>query len=189
MTRSALGRLAPLLLCLALPVAAPATDYRVLQDQSTLGFAATFQGTSFQGSFAQWHAAIRFDPAHLAASGFDVTVDTTSASTGDSDRDGALPGADFFNATKYPQAHYVTTGFRRLDGTRVIANGNLTLRGETRPVNLTVTFAPQPGGTATMDVTGTLRRLDYGVGGGEYADTSVIGNNVTVNAHLVLAPK
>jgi polyisoprenoid-binding protein YceI len=189
MTRQALGRLAPLLLCLALPGAAAAADYRVQQDQSTLGFTATFQGAPFQGSFAQWHAAIRFDPAHLADSKFDVTVDTTSAATGDADRDGTLPGADFFNAIKYPQAHYVTTGFARIDGTRVMAHGNLTLRGQTHPLDLTVTFTPQPGGAALMDVTGTLKRLDYGVGGGEYADTSVIGNEVTVNAHLVLAAK
>jgi polyisoprenoid-binding protein YceI len=188
MTRPALGRLNALLLCLALPAAASATDYRVLQDQSTLGFTATFQGAPFQGSFAQWHAAIRFDPAHPADSKFDVTVDTTSASTGDPDRDGALPGADFFNATKYPQAHYVSTEFVPA-GNHVIARGQLTLRGQAHPLSLTVTFAPQPGGTALMDVTGTLKRLDYGVGGGEYADTSVIGNDVTINAHLVLAPK
>ena len=188
MIRPALGRPAALLLCLSLPVAAAATDYRVLQDQSTLGFTATFQGAPFQGSFAQWHAAIRFDPAHVANSKFDVTVDTTSASTGDADRDGALPGADFFNATKYPQARYVSTGFVQA-GAHAIARGQLTLRGETHPLNLTVTFTPQPGGTALMDVTGTLKRLDYGVGGGEYADTSVIGNDVTVTAHLVLAPK
>ncbi|MGN6282884.1 YceI family protein [Frateuria sp.] len=188
MIRSPLGRLTPLLLCLALPITASATDYRVLQDQSSLGFTATFQGAPFQGSFAQWHAAIRFDPAHLAGSKFDVTVDTTSASTGDADRDGALPGADFFNATKYPQARYVATEFVQA-GTHAIARGNLTLRGESHPLNLTVTYSPQPDGTALMDVSGTLKRLDYGVGGGEYADTSVIGNDVTVTAHLVLAPK
>ncbi|MGN2245932.1 YceI family protein [Frateuria sp. GZRR35] len=188
MIRSPLGRLTPLLLCLALPITASATDYRVLQDQSSLGFTATFQGAPFQGSFAQWHAAIRFDPAHLAGSKFDVTVDTTSANTGDADRDGALPGADFFNATKYPQARYVATEFVQA-GTHAIARGNLTLRGESHPLNLTVTYSPQPDGTALMDVSGTLKRLDYGVGGGEYADTSVIGNDVTVTAHLVLAPK
>lgn len=187
MTRKTLQRFAPLLFCVAVP--AVAADYRVVPQQSTLGFSATFQGAAFQGSFAQWQAAVRFDPAHLADSHFDVTVDTTSATTGDDDRDGALPGADFFNATKYPQAHYVTTGFRRLDGTHVIADGTLSLRGVTHPLDLTVTFAPQPNGTSLMDVTGTLKRLDYGVGGGEYADTSVIGDNVTINAHLVLAQK
>jgi polyisoprenoid-binding protein YceI len=188
MTRPALGRLAPLLLCLALPVAAQAADYRVLKDQSTLGFAATFQGAPFQGSFAQWQASIRFDPAHMANSKFDVTVDTTSAATGDDDRDSALPGADFFNATKYPQAHYVTSEVVRA-GDHLLARGNLSLRGQTHPLSLTVTFTPQPDGTAAMDVSGTLKRLDYGVGGGEYADTSVIGNEVTVKAHLVLAAK
>jgi polyisoprenoid-binding protein YceI len=188
MIRPVLGRLAPLLLCVALPMAASATDYRVLQDQSTLGFTATFQGAPFQGSFAQWHAAIRFDPTHLAGSKFDVTVDITSASTGDADRDGALPGADFFNATKYPQARYVATEFLQA-GSHTIARGTLTLRGESRPLDLDVNLTPQANGTALMDVSGTLKRLDYGVGGGEYADTSVIGNDVTVNAHLVLAPK
>ncbi|MEI7037568.1 YceI family protein [Fulvimonas yonginensis] len=188
MKRKALARLLPLLLSFPAMTAA-AADYRVQQDQSTLGFTATFQGAPFQGSFGQWHADIRFDPAHLADARFDVTVDTTSARTGDEDRDGALPGADFFNATRFPQAHYVTTGFRRLGGNQVIADGKLTLRGETHPLSLTVTFTPQDGGTALMDVTGTIKRLDYGVGGGEYADTSVIGNDVTVNAHLALAPK
>jgi len=187
MNRPALGRLA-LLLCLVLPAAATAADYRVLQDQSTLGFTAAFQGAPFQGSFAQWHAAIRYDAAHVRSSKFDVTVDTTSATTGDADRDSALPGADFFNATKYPQAHYVSTDIIQA-GDHLIAHGNLTLRGETHPLSLTVTFTPQPGGTTLMDVSGTLKRLDYGVGGGEYADTSVIDNDVTVNAHLVLAPK
>ncbi|MBP1475528.1 YceI family protein [Frateuria sp. MAH-13] len=188
MIRPPLGRLTPLLLFLVLPMAATATDYSVQQEQSSLGFTATFQGAPFQGSFAQWHAAIRFDPAHLAGSKFDVTVDTTSASTGDTDRDGALPGADFFNATKYPQARYVATEFVRA-GTHAIARGNLTLRGESHPLNLMVTYTAQPDGTALMDVSGTLKRLDYGVGGGEYADTSVIGNDVTINAHLVLVPK
>lgn len=186
----ALAMLLPLLLSFVPPLAAAASpDYHVQQAQSTLGFTATFQGAPFQGSFGQWHANIRFDPAHLADSRFDVTVDTTSADTGDEDRDDALPGADFFNATRFPQAHYATTGFRRLSTSQVIADGKLTLRGETHPLSLTVTFTPQAGGNATMDVTGTLKRLDYGVGGGEYADTSVIGNEVTINAHLVLAPR
>ena len=189
MKPSALKTLPALLLALVLPALAAATDYRAQQPQSTLGFSASFQGATFQGSFGQWHADIRYDPAQLARSHFDVTVDTTSARTGDDDRDGALPGADFFNATKYPQAHYVTTGFRRLGGEQVVADGTLTLRGITHPLSLTVRFAPQPGGSATLDVNGTLQRLDYGVGGGEYADTSVIGNPVTVNAHLALVPK
>ncbi len=176
-----------LLLALALPGAAMAADYTVQPASSTLGFSNTFQGEPFNGQFGQWTATISYDPANLAASKFDVEVTLASVKTGDSDRDGALPGPDFFDVAKFPKAHFVTTGFRRSGG-KVIADGTLTLRGVSKPVSLEVTFKPQGGG-ATLDVAGTLQRLDFGVGTGDYADTSVIGGEVKVKAHLQLAAK
>lgn len=180
-------RLAILLLALALPCAAAATDYTLQPAQSQLGFSGTFQGAAFSGRFGQWTAAISYDPARLDSSKFDVTVSPASVHTGDKDQEGALPGKDFFDVAKFPAAHFVTTGFRR-NGAQVIADGQLTLRGVTRPVSLLVTFKPLAGG-ATLDVSGSLKRLDFGVGGGDYADTSVIGADVKINAHLMLAPK
>jgi polyisoprenoid-binding protein YceI len=180
-------RLAILLLALALPCAAAATDYTVQPAGSTLGFSNTFQGESFNGQFGQWTAAISYDAANLASSKFDVEVTLASVKTGDADRDGALPGPDFFDTAKFPKAHFVTTGFRQSGG-KVIADGTLTLRGVTKPVTLEVTFKPQGSG-ATLDVAGTVKRLDFGVGTGDYADTSVIGGDVKVIAHLQLAPK
>jgi polyisoprenoid-binding protein YceI len=171
---------------LALPMVAGAADYSV-QPASTLGFTGTFQGATFDGSFNKFNAAISYDPANLAASKFDVTVDLASATTGDNDRDHALPGADFFDTAKFPQAHFVTTGFTKA-GNGVVANGNLTLHGVTKPVQLKVTFT-QGSGAATLDVATAINRLDFGVGGGEYKDTSTIANVVKVNAHLLLQPK
>ncbi|CAM5240404.1 YceI family protein [Rhodanobacter lindaniclasticus] len=180
-------RLAILLLALALPGLAAATDYTVQSASSTLGFSGTFQGETFQGRFTQWNAAISYDPAALAASKFDVTVHPASVETGDSDRDSALPGAAFFDVAKFPEARFVTTGFRR-DGNRVIADGTLTLRGVSKPVSLQVNFVPQGSG-ATLDVSGSVQRLDFGVGSGEYADTTVIGAEVKIAAHLQLVAK
>lgn len=174
---------AALLLALGLPGAALATDY-VVQPSSTLGFTGEFQGASFDGTFKQWHAIIDYNPAQLALSKFDVTVTLASVSVGDKDQQAALPGKPFFDVAQFPTAHFVTTGFRNVGG-RVIADGKLTLRGVTRPLSLSVDFKPQGKG-ATLDVSTTLKRLDFGVGGGEYADTSVIGADVKVHAHLVL---
>ncbi|WP_188794322.1 YceI family protein [Dyella nitratireducens] len=175
-----------LLLALATPCIASAADYTV-QSGSTLGFTSNFQGSSFDGHFGKWTAAISYDATKLATSKFDVTVDLASAKTGDNDRDSALPGADFFNVAKYPQAHFVTTAFHQ-QGSQVVADGMLTLRGVTKPVSLNVVFKPQGNG-GTLDVSGTVKRLDFGVGGGQYADTSVIGPDVKVTAHLVLSSK
>ncbi|MCP1373491.1 YceI family protein [Dyella lutea] len=180
-------RLALVFLALTLPALASATDYTVQPAGSTLAFHGSFQGAGFDGHFEKFDAAIAYDPAHLDASTFDVTVDLATARTGDSDRDGALPGSDFFDVAKFPKAHFVTTAFHQNGGT-VTADGTLTLRGVTKPVSLTVNFAPS-GKAATLDVKGTVKRLDFGVGGGDYADTSVIANDVTVTAHLNLVAK
>ncbi|RDD80622.1 polyisoprenoid-binding protein [Dyella tabacisoli] len=178
--------LLPLALALGASLAS-AADYTVQATSSKLGFGGNFQGTAFDGSFEKWTAAISYDAAKLTTSKFDVEVDLASAKTGDHDRDNALPGSDFFNVAKFPKAHFVTTGFRQ-NGAQVVADGNLTLRGVTKPVSINVTFKPQGTG-ATLDVTGTVKRLDFGVGGGDYADTSVIGADIKVTAHLVLSPK
>lgn len=176
-----------ILLALVLPSLAAATDYSVQAASSTLGFSNTFQGESFDGHFTQWTADISYDASNLASSRFDVKVDLASVKTGDRDRDSALPGSNFFDVAQFPQAHFVTTGFKQVAG-KVIADGQLTLHGVTKPVSLEVTFKPQAGG-ATLDVSGTLQRLDFGIGTGDYADTSVIGAQVKISAHLQLTAK
>jgi polyisoprenoid-binding protein YceI len=180
-------RLLGLALCLAAPFAAHAADYTV-QPASTLGFTGTFQGATFDGSFKKFDAVISYDPANLAASKFDVTVDVASAATGDADRDQALPGSDFFDASKFPKAHFVTTGFSKDAAGNVVANGNLTLHGITKPVSLKVQFTPRAGGASLVVMT-QLKRLDFGVGSGEYKDTGTIADDVKVNGNLLLLPK
>jgi polyisoprenoid-binding protein YceI len=180
-------RLSVLALALALPLAASAADYKV-GPGSTLGFSGKFQGQQFDGSFGKFDAAISYDAANPATSKFDVTVDVSTAKTGDGDRDAALPGPDFFDTKKFATAHYVTTGFSKDAKGDVIANGNLTLHGVTKPVALKVAFSPNAGG-ARLSVTGTLKRLDFGVGSGEYKDTSTIADEVLVNGSLNLLPK
>lgn len=170
-------------LCLATGPAF-AADYSVAPS-STLGFTSNFQGESFDGSFRKFDATIRYDSADLSASKFDVRIDLSSVETGDDDRDGSLPGSDFFDIAKFPQAHFVTSGFRQ-SGNDVIADGTLSLKGVTKPVSLSIKFADK-GDTATLDVTATIKRLEFNVGSGEYADTSTIGDEVKVKAHLDLS--
>ncbi|HET6554149.1 MAG TPA: polyisoprenoid-binding protein, partial [Dyella sp.] len=57
---------ATLLLALAIPGVAGATDYAMQPAGSKLGFASTFQGQSFNGSFGKWTAAISYDASKLA---------------------------------------------------------------------------------------------------------------------------
>jgi len=114
-----------------------------------------------------------------------VSVDIASLDTQNSERDHTALGADFFDTAKFPKAHFVTTAFRKTADGRVVADGVLTLRGVSKPVALTVRFKPD-GDTATLEVTAQLKRLDFGIGTGQWADPSMIGDGVTVRGHLLL---
>lgn len=164
---------------------AAAQTWQVDPAHSTLTFTNTYQNVEYTGQFRRFTAAIDYAPADLAHAKFDVTVDIASLDTRNSERDHTALGIDFFDATKFPSAHFVTTAFHKAANGVVLADGTLTLRGVTRPVTLTVKFVPH-GGNATLDVTAQLKRLDFGIGTGQWADPSMIGNGVTVHGHLLL---
>ena len=182
-----LAPFAALILSAVFATAAHAASWRVLPG-STLGFAGSFQGAGFSGQFKRYSAAIAWDPAQPAACHFDVRVDLASADTANSQRDELLPGTDFFDVAKFPQAHFVASGCKPAMGGTWTTTGTLSLRGISRPVVLTLHFAPQ-GKNVALTVSASLDRLAFGVGGGEWADPSAIGRAVTVNAHLLLAPQ
>jgi polyisoprenoid-binding protein YceI len=176
-------------LCIAasLASAAPALaqTWQVDAAHSTLTFTNTYQDVEYTGQFRRFDAKIAYDPGDLARAKFDVSVDVASLDTQNGERDHAALGAEFFDAAKFPRAYFVTTDFRRAADGKVIADGELKLRGVTRPVALAVTFT-QGGDTATLDVTAQVRRLDFGIGAGQWADPSMIGDAVTVRGHLLL---
>ncbi|MDP1698094.1 MAG: YceI family protein [Xanthomonadaceae bacterium] len=175
-----------LALLLALPLSAFAADYRMDAAQSQLGFAGTVQGESFEGRFAAFSADIRFDPESLSESRFDVRIDLASADSQNEERDSTLKGEEFFAVERLPQANYRAEHFRRLDDGRFVADGELTLRGITRPVSLR--FRWIPGNPARLQGEAEIKRLDFAVGGGDWADEDAIANAVRVVTSLTLNP-
>jgi len=162
-----------------------AQTWRVDAAHSSLTFTNNYQNVEYSGQFRRFNAVIDYDPNDLAHAKFDVAVDITSLNTQNSERDHAALGADFFDTAKFPKAHFVTAAFRKGADGKVIADGVLMLRGISKPVALTVSFKPD-GNTATLDVTAQVKRLDFGIGTGQWADPSMIGDGVTVHGHLSL---
>lgn len=179
-------RLTLALAALLASVAAHAADYRA-EAGSTLGFRATYMDEAFDGRFARFTPEIRFDPADLAASRFDVRIALASASTDNEERDQMLVGPEFFDATGAAEARYVATRFRALGGNRFVADGSLTLRGVTRAVPLQFTWTPGP--KPVLEGSATLKRLEFKVGEGDWADTALLPDEVKVSTRLVLAPQ
>lgn len=171
----------------ALALAAPgglAADY-VQAPGSSLAFASTYEGETFTGRFPGFRTRLSFDPARLAGARLDVVIPMATVTTGTVEYDDEMRGTAFFHAAKFPQARYTATKFRALGGNRYAADGTLELRGVRKPVTLTFTWTPGP--RPVLDGKATVKRLDFGVGGGEWADTSLLPDAVSVNTKVVFA--
>ena len=173
---------------LAAMLAAPlahAADY-VQAPGSSLAFASRYDGEVFTGRFSEFATKLSFDPARPEAGKLDVTIGLASADTGNSDRDTTLKTGDFFDVGKFAQAHYRAEGFRKLDDGRYAADGTLELRGVRKPV--TLTFAWTGGAQPVLEGKAVVKRLEFGVGGGDWADTSAIPDEVNISTRVALKP-
>jgi polyisoprenoid-binding protein YceI len=168
-------------------VALAATQWTLQPRESKLTFVGTQAGAEFVGTFERFTADIKFDPQDLAGSRFDVKIDLASVNTRDSERDDTLKSDDLFAVKQFADSHYVAEHFAAKGGGKFTATGKLTLRNVTRDVPIEFTFEKK-NGSAWLKGTAQLKRLDFGVGQGDWKDTSTVSNEVKVNFVLLLKP-
>jgi polyisoprenoid-binding protein YceI len=154
---------------------------------SRLEFTGVQAGAPFKGVFHQFTAVVDFDPAALATARIEVTIEVNSVDSGDKERDGTMRGADVFDVSHFPTAHYVTRSVTRT-ATGFSAVGALTLHGVTKDVPIEFKFASAAAG-ASLSGTAELKRLDFGVGRGDWKNTDWIADPVKVAFSLNLKPK
>ena len=166
-----------------IPQSAPATtattgNWHVTE--GALGFAINQMGSAVQGTFATWTADITFDEQATGGSHgtVTVTIDTTSLTLG-SVTDQAK-AADFFDVATHPTAIFAANILPAAEG--YIADGTLTLRGVTAPLQLPFALTIT-GDTATMTGTTPIDRRIFGMGA-SYGDEATVGFNATVTATL-----
>ncbi len=171
------------LAALLAPMSWAAQDWLVVADGSHLRFIGSMQGESFTGEFP-FEAQIRFDPMQAEQSAFDVRIEVVGADSQNQERDQALAGPEWFDFARHPQASYVATSFRA-DGDHWIADGRLRIREVERDVPLRFSWTTNATG-AVLSGSAQLQRLDFQLGTGDWADTSVIANEVKVQVQLEL---
>jgi len=163
--------------------------WTVDQSASSIQFAYVYEDesseTPFSGRFARWRADIRFDPANLDASTIVVRINTGSAQTGVAAHDGALPSEAWFNAAAFPTAEFRSTRIRQESDGSYEARGNLTIRGETREVELPFTLTIT-GDRASVSGSTTIDRRDFGVGSSDAGD-DLISRDIRINVRVEAA--
>jgi polyisoprenoid-binding protein YceI len=176
----------PLLMLAAslLTPVAHAVEFRtVLPAHSTIGFEFRQMGVPVKGGFKRFTTQMRFDPAKPEAGSARIEIDLASIDAGSPEADDESAGKLWFNRSAYPKAIFVSSQIRALGNNRYAMRGMLTLKGRSREMVVPVSFVPAKN-AATFDGAFVLKRLDFGIGEGMWADVATVANEVQVKFHI-----
>jgi len=137
-----------------------------VQPGGTIGFSVGNSGETISGGFAKWTAKIAMDPDHPDSADIRVEIDLSSASVGDSYKDGMLAGDEFFGVAVHPKAVFAAKGAEKTGANSYRAAGTLTLKGVSKPQSIRFTLSGT-GKTRKVSGSAAIARAAFGVGNGE----------------------
>jgi polyisoprenoid-binding protein YceI len=170
----------------AAPALAAPETFAVDSTHTFPRFSYNHLGYSIQMSrFDKATGTVTLDKAARTAA-VDIVIDTKSVNTGSATFNEHIQGEDFLDTAKYPTATFKSTKVNFEGDKPASIEGNLTLKGITRPVTLTVTsFHAMPHPMMKKDAIGAnattkVKRTDFNMG----KNVPYVGDEVTIDIAL-----
>jgi polyisoprenoid-binding protein YceI len=144
--------------------------------------------SNVKGRFTGLNGTLLEDPSDPARSTVEASIDISSISTHDEQRDAHLKSADFFETEKYPTMTFKSTRVERKSDAEYRVTGDLTLHGVTKPVTFEVEGPSAPakdpwGNTRIgLSATGKINRKDFGLNWNAALETGgiLVGEDVQI---------
>ncbi|MEO8171996.1 MAG: YceI family protein [Sediminibacterium sp.] len=145
--------------------------------------------TNVTGSFTKFDATMESAAADFSDAKISFEADVNSISTNNEQRDGHLKSDDFFAAEKFPKLSFTSKSFTKKSDDEYTLTGDLTIRGNTKNVELNVEY----GGTATdpygqvkagFEINGKINRKDFGLTWGAVTEAGGVVVSDEVKLHL-----
>jgi polyisoprenoid-binding protein YceI len=152
---------------------------------SSLTFTFDQAGAASHGSFKQFSTALAYDDKSPASGSLNVKVQIATIDTQDQERNETLVSPDLFDAQKFPTAQYNSSSFSRTAAGGLEAVGKLTLRGVTHDLRLPLKIVSTATGLELSGAT-AIKRLEYGVGQGDWQSTEGVGDEVKIQYKVSL---
>ena len=166
--------------------AANATEFNAIDTaKSKITFTTKLMGSNLNGGFSKFSGKVDFNPDQPEKAKANLVIEIASFNAGGDDLQEEARGKDWFNTKSFPAANFVSDSVKNLGNNRLDIAGKLSIKGKAMPVSMTATYQVQ-GKQVVFDSSFQLLRLDYGLGAGNWADTSAVANEVPVKVHLVL---
>ena len=170
---------------LSLTPAAQAIEFNQFQlNKSSLSFVSKQMNVPVEGRFRTFRSKLSFDPAKPAAAKAELEIDLASIDAGSKDADDEVASKAWFDTRTFPVAKFVSTSVKPLGGNRYEVAGKMTIKGRTQDLTTPVTVTQQ-GNSATFEGSLVLKRADYAIGDGVWADFGTVANEVQIKFRLL----
>ena len=136
-----------------------------------------------EAKFKKFNIAIDYNPATPDASKASVEIDTASIDIGDPEYNKEVAKKEWFNAAQFPKATFVSSGIKAAGAGKLTVTGKLNIKGKATDVTFPLTVKSE-GGKYTFDGALPIKRLTYNIGEGEWKDTSMVADEVTIKFHV-----
>ena len=170
---------------LSLAIAAHAQQ-TLLPAQSEVTFVAMQMGVPLDGKFGKFEAQIALDMKKPEAGKIVFTIDLGSAAVGDTETVKELKKPEWFNVGKFPAATFSSASIRQTGVGKLEVGGTLSIKGNARPLTVPVMLIPGAGGVIFAQGSFSLKRVDFKIGEGDWADVSIVANDVEVRFKLAV---
>jgi polyisoprenoid-binding protein YceI len=168
---------------------AEVANWEIVPKESTISFTATQNNAPVTGQFKTFSGEIKGDPTKLDTCSVKITVDINSVFDAYNQLSDTLKTAEWFNAKQFPQAIFQSSQFVKTGDKSYEAKGNLTIRGKTVPITLKFSEEENTGSKGRVKGSTLVKRTDFGVGQGEWADTKAVKDEVQVDFTLTALKK
>lgn len=172
--------------CVLVSTSAAQARQQLVRAQSSIEFVARQMGVTVRGKFEEFDAQIQVDPTRPTGSRARVTVHTGSATMGARETDTELRKPAWFDSRAFPKATFVTSSIKPRTGGMFDVVGTLTIKGVAVPLEFPVRMS-QSGAITSITGSVPVRRLAFRIGDGEWADTSLVADEVMVTFKLSLS--
>ena len=166
-------------------------DWTMDKAHSRLSFNVTHLMVSdVEGKFKNFDVTVKSSKDDFTDAAIELSADINSINTDNDYRDNDLKSPHFFDAANFPTLNFKSTSFTKVDAKNYKLNGNLTIHGITKPVELDVVFngtSKNPMNQKTVAgfrIKGTIMRKDFGVGAD--SPTAVVSDEVGIDANIEL---
>ena len=161
---------------------------------ATLAFAATLKvdpakstvsavfkqmGVPVEAKFTRFSAQVTFDNAKPQDGKASVEIDISSFDLGDPDYNREVQKKEWFNGSQFPKASFLSTRIQPSAPGKLEISGKLTIKGKTADVSFPLNVKKE-GDQQVFEGSLPIKRLVFGIGEGEWKDTSIVADEVVI---------